>query len=116
MLSLIGSIQPDPFSPAHAPDHTVQSTTTKTQRQRKAPEPEPPVPEPTFPEELVDSEDEDTFQALGRMGDEAIARQAKAEEDAKSAKKRKRKEAKESAPDGEEEAQPDKKKKKKKTS
>ncbi|KIP11647.1 hypothetical protein PHLGIDRAFT_83323, partial [Phlebiopsis gigantea 11061_1 CR5-6] len=82
MLSLIGSIQVDPFSPEHVPDHNVQTSAQKTPRARKAPEPEPePIPE-EIAEDAIDSEEEDTFQALGRMGDEAAARRAKAEQDA----------------------------------
>ncbi|GJE94424.1 DNA-directed RNA polymerase I subunit rpa43 [Phanerochaete sordida] len=117
MLSLIGSIQADPFSPEHAPDHSVQTTAPKKPKQRTAPEPKPPVEVLEILDEDADS-DEDTFQALGRLGDEAIAREAarKAEEQAKSEKKRKRKEAKESVQDAEDEGQTEKKKKKKKTS
>ena len=110
MLSLVGSIQPDPFSPEHVPDHAVQTTTTEAQR--KAPEPEPAVEDVP----VVDSEEEDTFEMLGRLGDEATARRAKAEEAAKNAKKRKRKEGKEAGKDSEGGAQVEKKKKKKKTS
>lgn len=112
MLSLIGSIQADPFSPEHLPDHTIQTTAPKAQRQPKVPEPEPVVEDE---DEAAASEEEDTFQALGRLGDEAVARRAKAEEEVKNEKKRKRKGVKEAGPDVEE-AQVEKKKKKKKTS
>lgn len=113
MLSLLGSIQPDPFSDAHTADHTVQTTTKP--KARKAPEPAPaPVPEA----EEADSDEEDTFQALGRLGDEAAAREAaqKAEQQAKNERKRKRKEAREAAADAADDGQAEKKKKKKKTS
>ena len=113
MLSLLGSIQLNPFSPEHIPDHTVQTIASKPQRQRRLPEPEPTADD--IPDEAADSEEEDTFEMLGRLGDEASARRAKVEEDAKSAKKRKRKEAK-VGKDAEEDVQVEKKKKKKKTS
>ena len=35
MLSLVGSIQPDPFSPLHAPDHSVQTTSSKPAKSTK---------------------------------------------------------------------------------
>ncbi|EKM54609.1 uncharacterized protein PHACADRAFT_258586 [Phanerochaete carnosa HHB-10118-sp] len=115
MLSLVGSIQSDPFSPDHVPDHSVY-TTASNSTQRKVRERRPPVEVPEVVEEEADSDEEDTFQALGRLGDEAAARETaqKAEERAKSEKKRKRKENKESAQDAEDEEQAEKKKKKKK--
>ena len=126
MLSLIGSIQPDPLSAAHVPDHSVQTTASNKARPRKAPAPEPIVEDIEIPDAAEDSDEEDTFQQLGRLGDEAAAREAakkakaeeeaKAQAEAKTEKKRKRKEAKESAGGADEDAQPEKKKKKKKTS
>ena len=76
--------------------------------------PEPPVEVPEAADGEAGSDEEDTFQALGRLGDEAAAREAVRK--AKGEKKRKRKEAKEAAQDGEGGAQREKKKKKKKTS
>lgn len=118
MLSLIGSIQADPFSPEHVPEKNVQISVPPPRRQ--ANEAESEVDEAMGDE--PDSENEDTFETLGRLGDAAAEREAvkKAkDEEAKEAKKRKRKEAKAAASavtsqDGD--AQPEKKKKKKKSS
>ncbi|OBZ70658.1 DNA-directed RNA polymerase I subunit rpa43 [Grifola frondosa] len=102
MLSLVGSIQPDPFSPEHIPQNTLPTATISRQET-----PAPVLPEAaplsddelqaTIEQEEVNS-DEDTFQLLGRLGDKAAAkeavRRAKEEEEAKKERKRKRKEAK----------------------
>ncbi|OSX66089.1 hypothetical protein POSPLADRAFT_1064586 [Postia placenta MAD-698-R-SB12] len=98
MLSLVGSIQLDPFSPKHIPTH---STPTTSDPQAAARTSGPAEITENLQElgldEDVDSE-EDTFGMLGRMGDEAAAREAerRAQEEgaAKKDKKRKRKEAK----------------------
>jgi DNA-directed RNA polymerase I subunit RPA43 len=120
MLSLVGSIQPDPLSSIHMPDHSIQLTTATKERPKKVAVPEPIIQDTEIPDAADDSDEEDTFQHLGRLGDEAIAREAaqriKAEEAAKSDKKRKRKDAKETIAAGDEDAQPEKKKKKKKAS
>ncbi|THH00752.1 hypothetical protein EW026_g1827 [Hermanssonia centrifuga] len=114
MLSLIGSIQLDPFSPEHVPDHTIAVAST---RQRPA-ESAPNVDDVEILEEASDSDDEDTFEALGRLGDEAAAKEAKRKtneaEAEKKERKRKRKEKVSANEEGEEGASQEKKKKKKK--
>lgn len=90
MLSLVGSIQSDPFAPEHVPSHTNGAASQS--------EPAADLEPVGLTDELQqmgldeggDSE-EDTFGMLGRLGDEAAAREA--EEAATKEKKRKRKEA-----------------------
>ncbi|KAL6305215.1 hypothetical protein BKA93DRAFT_749331 [Sparassis latifolia] len=103
MLSLVGSIQPDPFSPEHVPVHTAAASES---REKAAPsniadEPEPLAVDGDSPDIAMDGEDEeeeDTFEMLGRLADEAAAQEkeqrAKEEEAARKEKRRKRKEAK----------------------
>lgn len=88
MLSLVGSIQPDPFSPAHVPDHSVAAAAPRWQ-----PAAAPQDVAMADVEEVDEDEDEDAFETLGRMGDEAAERKAAAEAD-KKARKHKRKEGK----------------------
>ena len=82
--------------------------------------PQPIVEDIEIPDAAAASDEEDTFQQLGRLGDEATAREtakkAQEEEKTKAEKKRKRK-AKESITnaDAEDDTQREKKKKKKKT-
>lgn len=93
MLSLVGSIQVDPFAPEHVPEGS-QSTTQPTQAFEVDGTDEIVVEEPS------DSEDEDTFDALHRAAADAASREtARKEKEAQEAKeakekKRKRKEAK----------------------
>ncbi|KDQ55861.1 hypothetical protein JAAARDRAFT_133675 [Jaapia argillacea MUCL 33604] len=98
MLSLLGSIQPDPFSPLHVPENIQTSQPSR----EASSEPVPPVIDDEDHEMVNDDSDddeEDTFGRLGRMGDEAAAQEAarraavekQAEEEAKKAKKKKRK-------------------------
>ena len=94
MLSLVGSIQPDPFSPEHVPDNSILSTTTAPKRrvveeQTIAIEVDEPANEPGADE--GEEDDEDAFEMLGRMGDEAERKAKEAAE--KKERKRKRKEA-----------------------
>lgn len=120
MLSLVGSIQPNPFSPEHVPKAAV--TTSKAAR--------PARPDPTLMSErevdaliegAEDSSEEDAFQKLGRLGDEAEAAERRAreaaEEAARKEKKRKRRESKaqENGGDGVEASGEKKSKKKKKS-
>lgn len=98
MLSLRGSIQPDPFSPAHVPQMTMKAMSEPASESSTA-----VVRDVILPfEEEEEGEDEeiDMFERLGRMGDEAVALEAKrrAEEEATEAakakeKKRKRKDS-----------------------
>ncbi|TFK53676.1 hypothetical protein OE88DRAFT_1655913 [Heliocybe sulcata] len=100
MLSLIGSIQPDPFSPDHVPVNM-----SSIQAEAEPNEDEAPV----LDEGEVDSdEDDDPFAKLGKMGDEA---KRKAEETA-TAKKKEKKEKKRKRKDQNSEAKQVKKKKK----
>lgn len=77
MLSLRGSIQPDPFSPAHVPHMSIKAMSEPTSESSTT-----VVRDSIFPyeEEEDEGEDEDgidTFERLGRMGDEAVALEAK---------------------------------------
>ena len=98
MLSLIGSIQPDPFSPDHIPDRSIISTTiNQRQRPQRASESEAAVEDIIMPDgemEAGSDDDVDAFGALGRMGDEA---ERKAEAEKKQKRKRKRREEKAAA-------------------
>ncbi|KAI0329690.1 hypothetical protein GY45DRAFT_1324659 [Cubamyces sp. BRFM 1775] len=113
MLSLVGSIQPDPFSPAHVP---IAPVTTATKPTKAASRPETVMMSEKEVDEMIeegeDSEDEDPFQKLGRMADEAEAKERRAREEAEEAarkeKKRKRRESK--AQEGDEKKSKKKKK------
>lgn len=122
MLSLVGSIQPNPFSPEHVPKAAVTTSSTTTAR--------PARHDPTLMserevdaliEDAEDSSEEDAFQKLGRLGDEAEAAERRAreaaEEAARKEKKRKRRESKaqENGGDGAEASGEKKSKKKKKS-
>ncbi|KAI0820013.1 hypothetical protein BC628DRAFT_1423326 [Trametes gibbosa] len=123
MLSLVGSIQPDPFSPELVPKAAV-TTATGSKSARPATRADPVMMSErevdALIEEGVDSEDEDAFQKLGRMGDEAAATERRAREAAEEAarkdKKRKRRESKAQEKGGnEQDASGEKKNKKKKS-
>jgi len=124
MLSLIGSIQLDPFSPEHAPDHSI--TTTSTSRRQSATQKALGMEDIDLTAEDIDSDDEvDTFETLGRLtNDEEAAKEEERRKEEqgdieRKEKKRKRKAEKmavAAAVAGDGEAQPEKKKKKKKTS
>ncbi|KAF7793962.1 hypothetical protein EIP86_005086 [Pleurotus ostreatoroseus] len=128
MLSLVGSIQSDPFSPTHVPDNSIVTVTSTAPRRPVQAEPQDiAMDEDEGGEEgeaaAENESDEDAFEALGRMGDEATARKAKEEADKKE-RKRKRKEEKAAAKekekdamrDGKAKADAEGKKKRKKTS
>lgn len=118
MLSLVGSIQHDPFSPEHVPDHS-----TITVSSRKQPATQPAAASEIFDwgEDANSDEDVDTFETLARLNNEAEevegAQQSKQTKDdeEKKEKKRKRKSEKAAAQaeDGAD-GQPEKKRKKKK--
>ncbi|RDB16806.1 DNA-directed RNA polymerase I subunit rpa43 [Hypsizygus marmoreus] len=97
MLSLLGSIQPDPFSPAHVPE---TGSSPKTDHAESDMEEVQREVEPGEDEEEDEDEvgsDEDTFAALGKMTDRAAAAEAAAKRETEAAalaekeKKRKRK-------------------------
>jgi DNA-directed RNA polymerase I subunit RPA43 len=101
MLSLRGSIQPDPFSPAHIPQTTMKAMSEPASESSTAVVRDVMLPFQEEEEEEEEGEDEeiDMFERLGRMGDEAVVLEAKrrAEEAAKAKedkkKKRKRKDS-----------------------
>lgn len=96
MLSLIGSIQQDPFAPEHIPDHSI--TTVTPSKRRTASFPPPAIEDVEMTIEDVGSDEElDTFQTLGRMNDaETAEREAKRrkEEDERKQKEEKRRKRK----------------------
>jgi len=103
MLSLRGSIQPDPFSPTHVPTPSIIHT--KAMSEEPASESSTAVVRDyVFPpgeeeEEVGVGSEVDTFEKLGRMADEEVRRRAEEvkererqeEEEQKKEKKRKRK-------------------------
>ncbi|KZT66361.1 hypothetical protein DAEQUDRAFT_730335 [Daedalea quercina L-15889] len=121
MLSLVGSIQPDPFSPTHqhAPPTQTASSSREVSRVLAGPFDDDIAVAELDLDEGLGTDEEDTFGMLGRLGDEAAAREAeqreKEKQAAKGEKKRKRKEAVEQA-DGTAQKPPKEKTKRKKTS
>ncbi|KAI0779385.1 hypothetical protein C8Q74DRAFT_1258721 [Fomes fomentarius] len=120
MLSLVGSIQPDPFSPEHVPKAPLTTAVSNSQRTNGPSQP----PSAHLSEREVDammeeaednSDDEDPFQSLGKLADDAERRAKEAkEEGVQKEKKRKRKQGK--GKDGAEvDASTEKKAKKKKS-
>ncbi|KAF8070208.1 hypothetical protein FPV67DRAFT_1006801 [Lyophyllum atratum] len=96
MLSLLGSIQPDPFSPEHVPESGAK--TTRTDSEIEAIEVLHEI-DPGEEEEDELESDDDTFKALGKTTDEAAVAQAARHAAevvalAEKEKKRKRKEEK----------------------
>jgi DNA-directed RNA polymerase I subunit RPA43 len=92
MLSLRGSIQPDPFSPAHVPQMTMKAMSEPASESSTAVVRDVILPfEEEEEEEEGEDEEIDMFERLGRMGDEAVALEAKrrAEEEATEAAKAK---------------------------
>ena len=97
MLSLVGSIQLDPFSPEHQPAPPTQTASSSREVSRVLAGPLDDIAMTELDlDEGLGTDDEDTFGMLGRLGDEAAAREAeereKEKEAAKGEKKRKRKE------------------------
>lgn len=73
MLSLVGSLQPDPFSPSHVPKSAVPITVASTVLTvEEGPEPEQ-LPELSDDEDI--EEEEDPFAILTRERDMAVERQ-----------------------------------------
>ena len=103
MLSVIGSIQPDPFSPEHIPKRTAPASPESDEANEVLNQ---LVIEPAIAGDLEeDSDDEDdAFRRLGKMADEAKRAELKAREEAevaaaaaKAAKEKKKKDKKRAA-------------------
>ncbi|KAG6917424.1 hypothetical protein DXG01_002510 [Tephrocybe rancida] len=100
MLSLLGSIQSDPFSPEHVPESgpAAKASPGDSELERAEVANEIELGEEAEEDEL--DSDEDTFQTLGKTSDEAAAAEAARRDAAAAAalaekeKKRKRKEGK----------------------
>jgi DNA-directed RNA polymerase I subunit RPA43 len=90
MLSLLGSIQADPFSPEHVPEtaSSLHAPSEELDQQSLGDEPDIEM------DDDHETDDYDTFRDLGKLGDEAAAKEkARIElvEKDKKDKKRKRK-------------------------
>lgn len=99
MLSLVGSIQPDPFSPQHIPRPAVSAKANATVEAEIGEEEEgdgAPAEEIQVEDEL--SDDEDPFAALGKAREDAVeveqVRKDKESSKLREEKKRKKKERK----------------------
>ena len=80
MLSVIGSIQLDPFSPEHAPKRAAPVSPESEEADEVLNQ---LVTEPAVTDDLEDSDEEnDTFRRLGKMADEAKQAELKAREEA----------------------------------
>lgn len=96
MLSLLGSIQVDPFSPEHVPETGPSTRRAPSVSDIEEVEREVVVDVEEEEEDEIES-DEDTFKALGKMTDEAAIQAKREAEEAAQAeqpakeKKRKRK-------------------------
>lgn len=83
MLSITGSIQPDPFSPEHVPKRTVPVSSESEEADEVLNQ---LVTEPATADDLEDSDEEnDTFRRLGKMADEAKRAELRAREEAEAA-------------------------------
>lgn len=83
MLSIIGSIQPDPFSPEHVPKRTAPASLESEEADEVLNQ---LVTEPAAADDLEDSDEEnDAFRRLGKMADEAKRAELKAREEAEAA-------------------------------
>jgi len=84
MLSVIGSIQPDPFSPEHVPKRAAPVSPESEEADEVLNQ---LVIESAAGDDLGDDSDEenDTFRRLGKMADEAKRAELKAREDAEAA-------------------------------
>ena len=105
MLSVIGSIQPDPFSPEHVPK-TVPVSPESEEADEVLNQ---LMTEPTGEDDLGEDtdEDNDTFRRLGKMADEAKRAELKVRQEAeaaaaaaKAAKKEKKKKDKKRPAEG----------------
>jgi DNA-directed RNA polymerase I subunit RPA43 len=109
MLSLLGSIQVDPFSPAHVPGPSTKATQFVSDDEVQQDEP------PVISEDGDDESDEDTFQQLGRKADEAAAQEANRKAEAELAVKAKKRKWQSDKAEGKATEKGGKKVKKKKT-
>ncbi|KAK7035524.1 hypothetical protein VNI00_011817 [Paramarasmius palmivorus] len=97
MLSLLGSLQKDPFSPLHVPTAKLSETSDAENAEKVDLELRALTPVEQEKEE-DDSDEEDTFKALGKKADEAKKRAEEAkdkerkEKEKENGKKKKRKE------------------------
>lgn len=100
MLSLLGSVQSDPFSPDHVPETGSVAKRDVAESEMEASEVQREMEmemEEEVEQEEEEESDEDTFKTLGRMTDEAVAAETTARQRAEAAalvekeKKRKRK-------------------------
>ncbi|KAI1781592.1 hypothetical protein LXA43DRAFT_1055861 [Ganoderma leucocontextum] len=115
MLSLVGSIQPDPFSPEHVPKASLTTVSTTSRNAAASQPPSAPLSEREVDAMIEDDDDDsdmDPFEKLGKMGDDA-ERQAREAQDAEAQKEKKRKRRESKAQEG---AAGEKKSKKKKKS
>jgi DNA-directed RNA polymerase I subunit RPA43 len=105
MLSVIGSIQPDPFSPEHVPKTAAVSPESEEADEVL----NQLMIEPTGADDLGEDTDEenDTFRRLGKLADEAKRAELKARQEteaaaaaAKAAKKEKKKKDKKRPAEG----------------
>ena len=103
MLSVIGSIQLDPFSPEHVPKRTAPASPESEEVDEVLNQ---LLTEPITTGDLEEDsdEEEDAFRRLGKMADEAKRAELKAREDAeaaaaaaKAAKEKKKRDRKRSA-------------------
>ncbi|KAM5538915.1 hypothetical protein V8D89_007410 [Ganoderma adspersum] len=98
MLSLVGSIQPDPFSPEHVPKAPLTTVSTTSRNAAASQPPSAPLSEREVDAMIKDNDDDsdiDPFQKLGKMGDDAERRAREAQEaETHKEKKRKRRESK----------------------
>jgi DNA-directed RNA polymerase I subunit RPA43 len=113
MLSVVGSIQPDPFSPHHVP--IISSPTQSEQDEEVAVLNELEV---GAERAAVDSDDEDVFAHLGKLADETREAELRAREEVEAAaqkEKPKKKKRKKAENDDTSERKKEKKLKRKKT-
>lgn len=84
MLSVIGSIQPDPFSPEHVPKRTASASPESEEADEVL---QQLVTESVAAGDLEEDSDEedDPFQRLGKMADEAKRAELRAREEAEAA-------------------------------
>ena len=82
MLSVIGSIQPDPFSPEHVPKRAAPVTPESEEADEVLNQ---LITDPAVPDDLEDSEEDDAFRRLGKRADEAKRAELKAREEAEAA-------------------------------
>ena len=117
MLSLVGSIQSDPFSPEHqpAPAMPTASSSREVSRVLAGPLDDTAIVDLDLDEGLG-TDDEDPFGMLGRLGDEAAAREAEEREKEKQAAKGEKNRKRKELADGASQKPAKEKSKKKKTS